>query len=111
LIEYADKSMLLPKALYAKSLALDAQGDSVNAKSLKQRIMAEFPKTDYALAIVNADNSYTPVTTTSDQQLVNAEASWASDSIFALDKYREIIIGDTVSASSVKAALLFSLSI
>ena len=108
LIEYADKSMLLPKALYAKSLALDAQGDSVNAKSLKQRIMAEFPKTDYALAIVNADNSYTPVTTTSDQQLVNAEASWASDSIFALDKYREIIIGDTVSASSVKAAFFLA---
>jgi hypothetical protein len=40
--------------------------------------------------------------------LVNAEASWASDSIFALDKYREIIIGDTVSASSVKAAFFLA---
>lgn len=104
LIQFADQSKLFPKALYAKSIVLDAQGDSVGTAEIKQRIINEFPKTDYALAIINADNTYKPLITTSDKQLVSAEKTWLTNPALALDSYREIISEDTVSESSVKAA-------
>jgi len=104
LIQFADQSKLFPKALYAKSIVLDAQGDSVGTAEIKQRIINEFPKTDYALAIINADNTYKPLITTSDKQLVSAEKTWLTNPALALDSYREIISEDTVSETSVKAA-------
>jgi outer membrane protein assembly factor BamD (BamD/ComL family) len=104
LIQFADQSKLFPKALYAKSIVLDSQGDSVGTAEIKQRIINEFPKTDYALAIINADNTYKPLITTSDKQLVSAEKTWLTNPALALDSYREIISEDTVSESSVKAA-------
>jgi len=104
LIQFADQSKLFPKALYAKSILLDAQGDSVSTAKIKLRIINEFPKTDYALAIINADDTYKPLTTTSDKQLVSAEKAWITDPALALDSYREIISEDTVSESSVRAA-------
>ena len=104
LIQFADQSKLFPKALYAKSIVLDAQGDSVGTAEIKQRIINEFPKTDYALAIINADDTYKPLITTSDKQLVSAEKTWLTNPALALDSYREIISEDTVSESSVKAA-------
>ncbi|MDE0588180.1 MAG: hypothetical protein OSB64_07585, partial [Candidatus Marinimicrobia bacterium] len=104
LIQFADQSKLFPKALYAKSIVLDAQGDSVGTAEIKQRIINEFPKTDYALAIINADDTYNPLITTSDKQLVSAEKTWLTNPALALDSYREIISEDTVSESSVKAA-------
>ncbi|RTZ75655.1 MAG: hypothetical protein DSY99_00600, partial [Candidatus Neomarinimicrobiota bacterium] len=91
LIQFADQSKLFPKALYAKSIVLDAQGDSVGTAEIKQRIINEFPKTDYALAIINADNTYKPLITTSDKQLVSAEKTWLTNPALALDSYREII--------------------
>jgi len=104
LIQFADQSKLFPKALYAKSIVLDAQGDSVGTAEIKLRIINEFPKTDYALAIINADDTYNPLITTSDKQLVSAEKTWLTNPALALDSYREIISEDTVSESSVKAA-------
>jgi outer membrane protein assembly factor BamD (BamD/ComL family) len=104
LIQFADQSKLFPKALYAKSILLDAQGDSVSTAKIKLRIINEFPKTDYALAIINADDTYKPLTTTSDKQLVSAEKVWLTNPALALDSYREIISKDTVSESSVRAA-------
>lgn len=104
LIQFADQSKLFPKALYAKSIVLDVQGDSVGTAEIKQRIINEFPKTVYALAIINADNTYKLLITTSDKQLVSAEKTWLTNPALALDSYREIISEDTVSESSVKAA-------
>ncbi|MBC8346757.1 MAG: tetratricopeptide repeat protein [Candidatus Marinimicrobia bacterium] len=104
LIQYADQSKLLPKALYAKSIVMEAQDDSITARELKQRIMAEFPKTDYALAIIHVDDTYKPLTTTSDEQLVRAEQQWLSNPTLAIDGYKEIISKDTVSEASAKAA-------
>ena len=104
LIQYAYQSKIFPKALYAKSVILEDKGELSLSKLLKQRIVNEFPKTDFALAIINTDKSYKIMTSTSDEKLLMAERKWNDNPALAMDGYREIVIEDTVSESSVKAA-------
>ena len=104
LIQYAYQSKLFPKALYAKSVILEDKGELSLSKLLKQRIVNEFPKTDFALAIINKDKSYKIMTSTSDEKLVTAERKWSDNPALAMDGYREIVIEDTVSESSAQAA-------
>ena len=104
LIQYAYQSKIFPKALYAKSVILEDKGELSLSKLLKQRIINEFPKTDFALAIINTDKSYKIMTSTSDEKLLMAERKWNDNPALAMDGYREIVIEDTVSESSVKAA-------
>ena len=104
LIQYAYQSKIFPKALYAKSVILEDKGELSLSKLLKQRIVNEFPKTDFALAIINTDKSYKIMTSTSDEKLLTAEQKWNDNPVLAMDGYREIVIEDTVSESSVKAA-------
>ena len=104
LIQYAYQSKIFPKALYAKSVILEDKGELSLSKLLKQRIINEFPKTDFALAIINTDKSYKIITSTSDEKLLTAERKWNDNPALAMDGYREIVIEDTVSESSVKAA-------
>ena len=104
LIQYAYQSKIFPKALYAKSVILEDKGELSLSKLLKQRIINEFPKTDFAISIINTDKSYKIITSTSDEKLVTAERKWNDNPALAMDGYREIVIEDTVSESSVKAA-------
>jgi len=104
LIQYAYQSKIFPKALYAKSVILEDKGELSLSKLLKQRIINEFPKTDFAIAIINTDKSYKIITSTSDEKLLTAERKWNDNPALAMDGYREIVIEDTVSESSVKAA-------
>ena len=104
LIQYAYQSKLFPKALYAKSVILEDKGELSLSKLLKQRIINEFPKTDFAIAIINTDKSYKIITSTSDEKLVTAERKWSDNPALAMDGYREIVIEDTVSESSAQAA-------
>ena len=104
LIQYAYQSKIFPKALYAKSVILEDKGELSLSKLLKQRIVNEFPKTDFALAIINTDKSYKIMTSTSDEKLVTAERKWSDNPALAMDGYREIVIEDTVSESSAQAA-------
>ncbi len=104
LTKFANQSQLLPKALYAKLMIMNEMGDTNTVGELKKRIVNEFPKTDYALAIINTDKSYQPLTSTSDEKLILAEQNWKSDSSLGIAHYREIVNEDTVSESSAKAA-------
>ncbi len=104
LIQYASQSRLLPKALYAKLMILNEKGNTETIEQLKKQIIGDFPKTDYALAIIKTDESYKPLASTSDEKLVLAEQNWISNSTLAIDGYREIVNEDTVSESSAKAA-------
>jgi len=104
LIQYAYQSKIFPKALYAKSVILEDKGELSLSKLLKQRIINEFPKTDFAIAIINTDKSYKIITSTSDEKLVTAERKWNDNPALAMDGYREIVIEDTVSESSAQAA-------
>ena len=104
LIQYAYQSKIFPKALYAKSVILEDKGELSLSKLLKQRIVNEFPKTDFALAIINTDKSYKIMTSTSDEKLLTAERKWNDNPALAMDGYREIVIEDTVSESSAQAA-------
>ncbi len=104
LIQYAYQSKIFPKALYAKSVILEDKGELSLSKLLKQRIINEFPKTDFAIAIINTDKSYKIMTSTSDEKLVMAERKWNDNPALAMDGYREIVIEDTASESSAQAA-------
>ena len=104
LIQYAYQSKIFPKALYAKSVILEDKGELSLSKLLKQRIVNEFPKTDFALAIINTDKSYKIMTSTSDEKLLTAERKWNDNPALAMDGYREIVIEDTASESSAQAA-------
>jgi hypothetical protein len=85
-------------------MILEEKADSSISIALRNRIISEFPKTDYALAIIMKDDFYKPMVSTSDQKLLNAEDKWLNDPALAIDGYREILVGDTVSESSAKAA-------
>ena len=104
LIQYAYQSKIFPKALYAKSVILEDKGELSLSKLLKQRIINEFPKTDFAIAIINTDKSYKIMTSTSDEKLLTAERKWNDNPALAMDGYREIVIEDTASESSAQAA-------
>jgi hypothetical protein len=67
-------------------------------------IINNYSKTDYALAIMNADSTFSALDLNSDKNLVLAENKWLNDPILALDKYKQIIKIDTLSESSAKAA-------
>ena len=104
LLDLTPKATLLPKALYLKAVMSEQAGQDSISTVLKKRIVNEFSKTDYALAIINADSSYQTDGPTSDSRLVLAEKSWLKDPVLALDGYREIITTDTISETSAKAA-------
>ena len=104
LIELTPNSPLYPKALYAKAIILDEQGDYKESKALKTQIVTNYSQTDFALALVNADSTYSKGESSSDLKLIQAEKNWSKDPIIAMDNYREIVNSDTVSETSAKAA-------
>ena len=104
IIELSLDTSILPKALYAKSFILEKEGKDSLAFELKNMIINNYSKTDYALAIMNADSTFSALDLNSDKNLVLAENKWLNDPILALDKYKQIIKIDTLSESSAKAA-------
>ena len=104
LTAFAPSAPLVPKALYAKSTILSEMGDDSTANVIKQHIVKVYPKTDYAMAIIQSDSSIATGKSNSDHQLVSAEAQWEIDPILAMDNYKEIVSTDTVSEASAKAA-------
>jgi len=104
IIELSLDTSILPKALYAKSFILEKEGKDSLAFELKNMIINNYSKTDYALAIMNADSTFSALDLNSDKNLVVAENKWLNDPILALDKYKQIIKIDTLSESSAKAA-------
>ncbi len=103
LITYTPTAPLMPKALYAKSAILSEMDEDSIVTELKNRIVREYPKTDYAMAIIRSDSTYATDKSNSDNQLVSAEAQWKKDPILAMDNYKEIVITDTVSEAGAKA--------
>ena len=104
LIELTPNSPLYPKALYAKAIILDDQGYYKESKALKTQIVTNYSQTDFALALINADSTYSKGESSSDLKLIQAEKKWSKDPIIAMDNYREIVNSDTVSETSAKAA-------
>ena len=104
LITFAPNAPLIPKALYAKSAILSEMGEDSTVKVLRTRIVNEYPKTDYAMAVIRSDSTYSTETSNSDDQLVLAEDKWKENPVLAMDSYKEIVSSDTVSEASVKAA-------
>ena len=104
IIELSLKTSIFPKALYAKSFILEEAGKDSLALELKNKIIKDYSKTDYALAIMNVDSTFNSLDLNSDKHLVLAEKKWLNDPILALDKYKEIINIDTLSETSAKAA-------
>ena len=104
LIQLTPNSPLYPKALYAKAIILDEQGDYKESKALKTQIVTNYSQTDFALALINADSTYSKGESSSDLKLIQAEKNWSKDPIIAMDNYREIVNSDTVSETSAKAA-------
>ena len=104
LIELTPNSPLYPKALYAKAIILDEKGDYKESKAIKTQIVTNYSQTDFALALINADSTYSKGEPSSDLKLIQAEKKWTKDPIIAMDNYREIVNSDTVSETSAKAA-------
>jgi tetratricopeptide (TPR) repeat protein len=104
IIELSLNTSIFPKALYAKSFILEQAGNDSLALELKNMIIKDYSKTDYALAIMNVDSTSNSLDLNSDKNLVLAEKKWLNDPILALDNYKEIINIDTLSETSAKAA-------
>ncbi len=104
IIELSFNTPILPKAFYAKSFILEREGKDSLAFELKNKIVVDYSKTDYALAIMNIDSTFSSLDLNSDKNLVLAEINWLEDPTLAIDIYKEIIKKDTLSETSAKAA-------
>ena len=74
------------------------------SKKIKQRIINDFPQSDYAYAIIQSDPSFSTNLETSNDFLIKAEEKWNNDQILALDIYKSIVNNDTISESGLNAA-------
>lgn len=108
LIDKAPRSSLMPKALFAKSSVHFGKGDYITANALRDRIVNEYPKTDYAFAVIKKDSTFSSKKSISDRKLLTAEKKWIEDPILGIDNYKEIVSSDTISEASVRAALFLA---
>ena len=104
LLDMDTGSRLLPKALYMKSVIFDNSKQQNLSKKIKQRIINDFPQSDYAYAIIQSNPSFSTNLETSNDFLIKAEEKWNNDQILALDIYKSIVNNDTISESGLNAA-------
>tara|TARA_B100000941_G_scaffold249473_1_gene195387 strand:- start:6435 stop:8153 length:1719 start_codon:yes stop_codon:yes gene_type:complete len=104
LIALKNNNHLLAKALYMKSVILDEFQQSEESKMLKNRLILEFPQSDYAFAILNSDSSFSNDIKTSNDVLIEAEQKWKVDPVLAIDIYKSIVSSDSTSESGLRAA-------
>ena len=94
----------IAKSLFMKSKILDKNKNYDTSRKIKNRILAEFPRSDYAYAIVSSDSSLSKDIKTSNDILVEAEKAWRVNPDMALNKYKSIVSNDTISESGLRAA-------
>ena len=94
----------IAKSLFMKSKILDKNKNYDISRKIKNRILTEFPRSDYAYAIVSSDSSLSKNIKTSNDILVEAEKAWRINPDMALNKYKSIVSNDTISESGLRAA-------
>ena len=104
LLEFGSNKYFLPKSLYMKSVILDKNKDYNASRLLKNRIVNEFPRSDYAYAITKSDSSMSNNIKTSNDILIEAEKIWKINPDLALRKYKNIVSKDSISESGLRAA-------
>ena len=104
LINLKNNKHLLPKALYMKSVILEDSQKFEESRIFKNQIIVEFPQSDYAFAVLNSDSSLFSSVKTSNDVLVEAENEWIKNPALAIDKYKSIVVSDSLSESGLKAA-------
>ena len=104
LLEFGSNKYFLPKSLYMKSVILDKNKDYSASRLLKNRIVNEFPRSDYAYAIIKSDSSMSNNIKTSNDILIEAEKIWKINPDLALRKYKNIVYNDSISESGLRAA-------
>lgn len=104
LLEFGSNKYFLPKSLYMKSAILDKNKDYNASRLLKNRIVNEFPRSDYAYAIIKSDSSLSNNIRTSNDILIEAEKIWKINPDLALRKYKKIVFKDSISESGLRAA-------
>lgn len=104
LLEFGSNKYFLPKSLYMKSVVLDKNKDYNASRLLKNRIVNEFPRSDYAYAIIKSDSSLSNNIKTSNDILIEAEKIWKINPDLALRKYKNIVSKDSISESGLRAA-------
>ena len=104
LLEFGSNKYFLPKSLYMKSVILDKNKDYNASRLLKNRIVNEFPRSDYAYAIIKSDSSLSNNIKTSNNILIEAEKIWKINPDLALRKYKNIVSKDSISESGLRAA-------
>ena len=104
LLEFGSNKYFLPKSLYMKSVILNKNKDYNASRLLKNRIVNEFPRSDYAYAIIKSDSSLSNNIKTSNDILIEAEKIWKINPDLALRKYKNIVSKDSISESGLRAA-------
>ena len=104
LINLENNKEMMAKALYMKSFILDKSQKYKESKILKNQLIANFPQSDYAFAVLSSDSTLTTSTKSSNDILVEAEQEWLANPALAIDKYKSIVLNDTISESGLRAA-------
>jgi len=104
LINLENNKEMMAKALYMKSFILDKSQKYKESKILKNQLIANFPQSDYSFAVLSSDSTLTTSTKSSNDILVEAEQEWLANPALAIDKYKSIVLNDTISESGLRAA-------
>ena len=103
IINYYRDNEYHPKALFTLSYLKYTLFDSIRAVELEDSILVNYPESDYADYILDlrGDTLESNILT---QLLTSSETNWHLNRPLALKQYKQIIISDSTSAISARAA-------
>ena len=104
ILDQEPTSQFYPKALFTLSLIFAQKGDSASSRGYSERLISEFPGSDYVSYVNRKNNSDTSVRRPIESIYERAELLWPDDPLTSLGYYKDVIAADSLSELSASAA-------
>ena len=104
ILDQEPTSQFHPKALFTLSLIFAEKGDSASSHGYSERLISEFPDSDYASYVNRKNNSDTSGIRPIESIYARAELLWLDDPLTSMEYYKDVIAADSLSELSASAA-------
>ncbi len=104
LLTLAPESPLVPKALYTYSYLLEQSGKDSLAARYRKQLLLFYPQSEYSKALTEQTNLDLGIVNPAKTLLLESESVLEKDTTLALNKYRQVVVTDTVSDAGLLAA-------
>jgi TolA-binding protein len=104
LLTQTPESPLVPKALYTYSYLLEQSGEDSLAAAYRKQLLRSYPQSEYSKALTEQANLDLGLVNPAKTLLLESETALENDTTLALNKYRQVVITDSVSDAGLLAA-------